>query len=192
MLAIKFNAWLKLAVLSIFVFAVSACTGQQVNLVYNPVGPSMGAANELPAVIIEEFQSAMPQQSVGENSDGEPYTATSSPTAWVSEALADELVRLGVRASYSPYTTASSYVIKGSLDKLWIEQTGTAQYKVKVAITIQLPENKNGVTFKKSYNAEQSAVIVPTDANLSELAESTLRDLLVPVAQEIKNQLQLM
>ncbi|MBQ4132903.1 MAG: hypothetical protein IJD04_04110 [Desulfovibrionaceae bacterium] len=189
MLKVKY-AFLKPVVVLVLFMACSACTGQQVNLAYNALGPSMGPDSDLPAVMIEEFQNVTGQEGVGADSDGEVYTANRPPAQWISEALTDELVRLGVRAGYSPYASGSDYIIRGKLERFWVEQIGTAQYSVKISVSIQLPQDANGVAFTKTYNAEQSSVIMPTDAALSELVEDTLRDVVVPAAQEIKNHLQ--
>ena len=169
--------------------SLTACAGNRVDLNYSPIGPSLDTASNLPSVMVAEFQNGTGQLSVGADSDGAAIEPASSPTAWVSEALADELVRLGVRASYTPYSTATGYTIQGTLDQFWIEQTGPAQYKVKISATVELPRDRAGVGFRKSYHAEQSSMIMPTDASLSELVQSTLRDLLTPMALELKSHL---
>lgn len=171
----------------ILLAALAGCAGQQVELKYNPVGPSMSASTGLPTVMISEFQNNTGQQHIGADSDGEPFEGASSPTAWISEAVADELVRIGVRASYTPYSSyTSEYTIKGTVDQLWLEQTGPGQYKARIAITIEFPQNAERAVVKKSYNSEQSSFMLPSDSNVSELMESVLRDVATRAAEEIK------
>lgn len=167
--------------------ALTGCAGQQVDLKYNPVGPSMSTAPGLPSVMIAEFQNAG-QADIGVNSNGDPFQPKSSTTAWVSEAVANELVRLGVRASYSPYSS-SEYTIKGTLDRLWLEETGPGQYKASIAITIEFPQNADRQIIKRSYNAEESSFMLPSDSNISGLLESVLRDVATRAANEIKGNL---
>ena len=167
--------------------ALTGCAGQHVELKYNPVGSSMSAVPGLPTVMVSEFQNNTGQQYIGADSDGEPFEGTSSPTAWVSEAIADELVRSGVRARYTPYSSyTSEYTIKGTLDQLWLEQTGPGQYKARIAITIEFPQNADRAVVKRSYNSEQSSFMLPSDSNVSELMESVLRDVATRAANEIK------
>ena len=169
---------------------LSGCAGQQVDLTYSPLGPTMSTAPGLPTVMIEELQNNTGQTSIGVDSDGSAFESASSPTAWVSGAIADELVRLGVRASYSPYSSGGSeYTIKGSLEQLWLEQTGPGQYKAKIKINVQFPKNKDGMTFTKTYNAEESSFILPSNSNISELMESVLRTVAIAAANEIKTNL---
>lgn len=165
------------------------CAGDKVGLAYNSLGPSMNASPELPTVAIPEFQNGMPSTQIGVSSGGKPLEANSSTITWVTEAFTDELVRLGVRANDSSYPRVNDYMVSGSLDQLWIEETGPAQYSVKVAITIELTQPAGQVIFKKTFNAEQNTFFVPTDANISELVESTLRDVLTMATVEVKSQL---
>ena len=190
MKANRTDNYLKTAIILGIVFMLSACANQQVSLVYNAIGPSMGTASTMPAVMVEQFQSSVSQEAIGADSDGAAYSADKAPAVWVTEALTDELVRLGVRASYSPYASSSNCIIKGSLDQLWLEQTGMGQYKVNIRLSVQLPPDAAGTSVRKSYTAEQSSVFMPTDANFSELIESTLRDAVVSAAQDIKKYLQ--
>jgi len=171
----------------VFLAAFTGCAGQQVELKYDPVGSSMSTVPGLPTVMVSEFQNNTGQQHIGADSDGEAFEGTSSPTAWVSEAVADELVRIGVRASYSPYSSyTTEYNIKGTIDQLWLEQTGPGQYKARIAITIEFPQNADRAVVKKSYSSEQSSFMLPSDANVSELMESVLRDVATRAANEIK------
>ncbi len=166
---------------------LNGCAGQQVELKYSPLGASMSTTPGLPTVMIEELQNNTGQTTIGVDSDGSAFESASSPTAWVSEAITDELVRLGVRASYTPYSSSNSeYTIKGSLEQLWLEQTGPGQYKAKIKISIQFPKNAEGMTFTKTYNAEESSFILPSNANISELMESVLRSAAIAAASEIK------
>lgn len=161
---------------------VSGCAGQQVALNYHTIGASMPASG-LPEVQIAEFQNNLNQSHIGVNSSGEYFEAVSPPTQWATRAFTDELVRLGVKAGYG-----GGKAVTGSLDQLWIEQTGPGQYKARVSITVRITE-PNGASFHQNFNSEQSDLFLPSDSNISELLESTLRNVTVPAAEVIKGRL---
>lgn len=168
---------------------LAGCSGHKVELIYHSLGPSMSADPNLPVIMVSEFQNGMPDTQIGTDSDGEPFEANSSVTAWATESFANELVRLGVRASYSPYLSPDVYIIKGTLDQLWIEKNGPSQYTVKIALSIEFPQTTDLVVLKKSYTAEQSSPFVLTDADISKLVESTMQDVVIKAAVETKAQL---
>lgn len=182
------NTW-RILLVAGFCFFLTACAGNRIDLTYNPVGVTMPSENL--SIQIPDFTSKLssPRQ-IGAKSNGETFEATDSPTAWVSQALTEELVRSGVQASYIASGTSNGpVVLTGTLDRLRIEQVGSSEYKVKIAITVQLINKTARTTFKQSFNAEQNTYVLPTDKNLAELMESTLRDVVVPAALAIKSKL---
>ncbi len=185
----KVNLWFKIALLACLSLLLTACASQQLDLTYSTVGANMGGTNS-PELQVMELQNRLPEPYIGITSGGEHFEAKTSVTDWATRALTDELVRIGVRATYGGGAASSgTKTLKGSLDKLWLEQTGVGQYRVKISITIEMPSSGN--TFlHQTFNAEQSSLIMPNDKNLSDLLESTLRDAVTPAAATIKNRLQ--
>lgn len=185
----KINPLFKFFSLTCLFILLTGCASQQVDLIYSSKGASMAAIN-VPEVQVMELQNRLSEPYIGINSSGEHFEATTPPTEWVTRALTDELVRIGVRANYSGGAAyGNAKTIKGSLDKLWLEQTGAGQYKVKIAITIDMPSSAN--TFlNQTFTSEESSFMMPSDKNFSELLESALRDAVVPAAAAVKNRLQ--
>ena len=184
----KMNSLFKASLLLCLSLLLSACASQQVDLIYSTEGASMGAINS-PELQVMELQNRLAEPYIGINSSGEHFEARTSPTAWVTRALTDELVKIGVRANYGGAVSGNAKSIKGSLDRLWLEQTGTGQYKIRISITIEMPSSAN--TFlNQTFNAEQSSLMMPSDKNFSDLFESTLRDAVVPAAAAVKGRLQ--
>ena len=183
----KMSFLFKISLLGCLSILLTACASQQVDLVYSTAGANMGATNT-PELHVMELQNRLPEPYVGINSSGEHFEAKNSPTEWATRALTDELVRIGVRANYGGSSYGNAKTIKGSLDRLWLEQTGAGQYKIRISITIEMPSSPN--TFmNQTFNAEQTSFMMPSDKNFSDLFESTLRDAVVPAAAAIKGKL---
>ncbi len=169
---------------------MSGCAGDVVNLHYVPVGAVMQSTGK--SVTVLELEDRRPQTSgVGQHKDGSLFVGNARVTDWVSRALADEFARQGVQVYYAGEGVSSpgASVISGSVDLLWLTETGNTSYDVDMKMTLHLNDSSGKLIYTESFWCKQTAQFLPSESNISNLMADTLRDLVAPAAQAMRNRL---
>jgi hypothetical protein len=178
------------AFLLLAVWLVSGCAGNVVNLHYVPVGAVLQSTGK--QVTVFELEDRRPQVSgVGQRKDGGLFVGDARVTDWVSRALVNEFLRQGVQAYYAGEGMSSpgAPMISGSVDVLWLTETGNTSYDVEMKITLFLSDSNGKAIYTESFWCKQSAQFIPSESNISNLMTDTLRDLVVPAAQAMRDRL---
>ena len=172
------------AFLLLALLALTGCAGDMVNLHYVPVGPV--AQNSGKHVALLELEDRRPQTAgVGQRQDGGLFASDARVADWVSRALADEFTRQGVQVYYAGEGVSSpgAPTVSGSVDELWLVETGNTSYEVNMKITLVLSDSNGKQIHKESFWNKQTAQFIPSESNISNLMADTLRDLVSPAAQ---------
>ena len=189
-MAIMFKKISALAFLLLALPALAGCAGDMVNLRYVPVGPV--AQNSGKHITLLELEDRRPQTAgVGQRQDGGLFTADARMTDWVSRALADEFTRQGVQVYYAGEGISSpgAPTISGSVDELWLVETGNTSYEVNMRMALVLSDSNGKTLHTESFRCEQSAQFIPSESNISNLMADTLRDLVAPAAQTMSGRI---
>ncbi len=169
---------------------MSGCAGDVVNLHYVPVGPVLQSTGK--QVTLLELEDRRPQTAgVGQKQDGGLFAADARVTDWVSRALADEFARQGVQVYYAGEGISSpgAKVISGSVDELWLLETGNTSYDVNMKMTLLLSDSNGKLIYTESFWCKQTAQFLPSQSNISNLMADTLRDLVSPAAQAMRGRI---
>ena len=169
---------------------ISGCAGDVVNLHYVAVGPVLQSSGK--EVTLLELEDRRPQTAaVGQRKDGGLFAGDVRVSDWVSRALADEFVRQGVQVYYAGEGVSSpgAPVISGSVENLWLTETGNTSYDVDMKITLHLSDSSGKAIYTESFWCKQNAQFFPSESNISNLMSDTLRDLVAPAAQAMGNRL---
>ena len=178
------------AFLLLLLTALTGCAGDVVNLHYVPMGPVAQSAGK--NITLLELEDKRPQTSgVGQRKDGGLFVSDVRVTDWVSRALADEFARQGVQVYYSGEGISSpgAPVISGSVDELWLVETGNTSYVVNMKMTLRLSDSNGKLLYTESFWGKQDAQFVPNESNISNLMANTLRDLVGPAAQTMRGRI---
>ncbi len=189
-MAIIFKKISALAVLLLALSALTGCAGDMVNLHYVPVGPVAQSSGKY--ITLLELEDRRPQTAgVGQRQDGGLFTADARVTDWVSRALGDEFARQGVQVYYAGEGVSSpgAPVISGSVDGLWLMETGNTSYEVNMKMTLVLSDSNGKLVYTESFWATQTAQFMPSESNISNLMADTLRDLVAPAAQTMSGRI---
>ena len=189
-MAIMFKKIPALAFLLSALLFLAGCAGDVVNLHYVPVGPV--AQNSGKHITLLELEDKRPQTTgIGQRQDGGLFAADARVTDWVSRALADEFARQGVQVYYSGEGVSSpgSPVISGSVDELWLMETGNTSYEVNMKMTLILSDSNGKRIYTESFWCKQTAQFIPSESNISNLMADTLRDLVGPAAQTMSGRI---
>ena len=190
MTMILFKKILAEAVLLLAFGLIGGCAGDVVNLHYVAVGPVLQSSGK--QVTLLELEDRRPQAgAVGQRKDGGLFSSDVRVSDWVSRALADEFVRRGVQVYYAGegVSSAGAPVISGSVDNLWLTETGNTSYDVDMKITLHLSDSNGKAIYTESFWCKQNAQFFPSESNISNLMSDTLRDLVAPAAQAMGNRL---
>ena len=178
------------AFLLLLLTVLTGCAGDVINLHYVPVGPV--AQNAGKNITLLELEDRRPQTTgVGQRKDGDLFMADVRVTDWVSRALADEFTRQGVQVYYAGegVSAPGAPVISGSVDELWLVETGNTSYVVNMKMTLRLNDSNGKLIYTESFWCKQDAQFVPSESNISNLMADTLRDLVAPAAQTMRNRI---
>ena len=189
-MAILFKKISAPAVLLLALLTLTGCAGDMVNLHYVPVGPV--SQNSGKHITLLELEDRRPQTAgVGQRQDGGLFTSDARVTDWVSRALADEFTRQGAQVYYAGEGVSSpgSPTVSGSVDELWLLETGNTSYEVNMTITLNLIDSSGKRIYTESFRCKQTAQFIPSESNISNLMADTLRDLVAPAAQTMTSRI---
>ena len=178
------------ALLLLVLLALTGCAGDMVNLHYVPMGPV--AQNSGKHITLLELEDKRPQTTgVGQRKDGGLFAADARVTDWVSRALAEEFVRQGVQVYYAGEGVSSpgASTISGSVDELWLMETGNTSYEVNIKITLVLSDSNGKRICTENFWRKQTAQFLPSESNISNLMTDTLRDVVAPAAQTMRGRI---
>ena len=187
---IKINKIFSLpALIALFSILAAGCANNVVSLKYVATGPTL--QNTGKTVIVQELVDQRSITELGRRDNGDYFAADVRVSDWVSRALADEFTRQGVNVSYTGegYMALSAPTISGTVDTLWLEETGTTSFVADMKITLQLHDSTGKFIYQESFWCKQTARFMPNDSNISELMTDTLRDLVAPAAQAMGKRL---
>lgn len=182
----------RFSLLAFFAFSVLALTAcgptNYVRLQYaSEVAPAHMQPNA-PTVTVIEFTDARSSKDVGVRKDDTPFLPVSSVTAWVSEAMKEELSRKGLNTRYvrtADDVVPGEHVITGTVQKVWLRQKNLSEYTVAVELAVAVDGN-----LPITYRSEQERQDIPTsDVTEKQLTEA-LRTLLINAVDDIMIKLQ--
>ena len=163
---------------------ISGCTGNVVKLNYVPTGAMLQSTGK--QVTLLELEDRRPNTAgIGERKDGELFTGDARVTDWASRALADEFIRLGVGVYYAGegLSSPNAPVLSGSVDTLWLKETGNTSYEVEIKITLVLSDSRGKRIHQESFWGQQTLRAFPSESKFSELMADALHDVTAPAAQ---------
>ncbi len=141
-----------------------------------------------PTVTVVELTDDRSEQDVGIRSDETPFIPVSSVTAWVSEALKEELSRQGLNTRYAKTAenrVPGDHVVTGAVQKVWVRQKNMSEYTVAMEMALTLDDNP-----PVNYRAEQEFLNIPTSSVTETQLTETLRTLLSGAVTDITAKLQ--
>lgn len=169
---------------------ISGCASNVVKLNYVPVGAMLQSTGK--TAVLLELEDRRPNTSgIGQRKNGELFTGDATVTDWVSRALADELTRQGVSVSYAGggLSSPGARVISGSLESLWLKETGNTSYEVEMKMHLTLTDSNGKLIYQNNFQCWQNAQFLPTESKISDLMADSLHDLVFPAAQTIGGKL---
>lgn len=173
-----------LSLLALMLLTLTACgPTNYVRLHYaSTVEPARVQPNA-PAVTVVEFADGRTMKDVGLRRDETPFIPVSSVSAWVSEALEQELSRKGLQTRYVKNTMDAEpgeHVVTGTVLKVWLRQKTLTDYTVSIEAAISLNGN-----LPTTYRAEEERQVIPTSDTTEKQLTEALRSLLAGAVQDI-------
>ncbi len=178
----------------ILMAALAACgPSNNVRLMYNPSTTSVLPQPQSPRVTVVMFEDQRSCQMIGGRKDGSVFTTTSTVADWISRSLADELARLGVQVSYATNMAQAqankpAYIVSGTVTEVWINESSATHVTATMRAKVKLASSK-AVVYSENIAASQDKQFIPSSSAIESLLADTLRDLVVPTAKKIQNNL---
>ncbi|UZP69067.1 hypothetical protein N1030_08890 [Desulfovibrio mangrovi] len=173
-----------LAALSVLLLALAACgPTNYVRLRYTSELAPAHIQPNAPTVAIVEFADGRSKKDVGIRNDATPFIPVSSVTAWVSEALREELSRKGLNTRYvksADEVAPGEHVITGTVKKVWLKQNTLTAYSVSIEAAIALDD-----AMPVTYRSEQERQDIPTGDVTEEHLSETLRTMLSSAVEDL-------
>lgn len=136
-----------------------------------------------PSVTVVELADARSVQDIGMRNDETPFIPVSSVTAWVSEALREELSRKGLNTRYATSAdtvTPGDHIVTGTINKVWLHQKTMSDFEVALEVGLVVDDNPPVV-----YRAEQVHLDIPTSSVGERHMTEALRTLLKGAVEDI-------
>ena len=180
-------------VLCVSLLALLAACGPSNNVRLLPPPPldaSVLPSPNAPRVTVVTFEDKrMDQTVVGTRRDNSAFVTSDNVAQWISKALADELARNGMQASYSLSVNEArkgnpDFLVTGQIDEANIRETSTTDMSTSLRANYVLA-NRQARIMRESLNASQSRTGLPSGSAADNLMLETLRDLVKPMAQKI-------
>ncbi|MFV0347965.1 MAG: hypothetical protein ACK5JO_05210 [Halodesulfovibrio sp.] len=136
-----------------------------------------------PSVTVVEFADERSKKDIGVRNDQTPFIPVSSVSAWMSDALREELSRKGLNTHYvksADEVTPGEHVITGTVKKVWLKQNTMTAYSVSIEAAIAVDGG-----LPVTYRSEQERQDVPTDSVTEEHLSETLRTMLNGAVEDI-------
>ncbi|MEG2005302.1 MAG: hypothetical protein RR014_04605, partial [Bilophila sp.] len=173
---------------------LTACgPSNSVKLIYSPGPNSVLPQPEAPRVTVVMFDDQRTNQNIGERKDGSAFTPSSLVADWVGRSLGDEIGRQGSQVSYATTmgqakSANPEYIVSGVVREVWIKENSSTSLTatIRIAVTVS---NRKGVVYSENLSSSQERQALPMSSVADKLLSDTLRDLLVPAAKKIQQQL---
>ncbi len=180
-----------LAVLT--VLALAGCAQNTVRLVYAPSAETTIPLTGSPTVSVVSFADKRSAPPVGQRSDGSDFMPSSSVTDWVSHSLASELSQLGLIVTMADseaqaLTSGAKYVVAGSIDDIWLAEKSSTDYEARMRASVTVKAAKKAL-LTRSFSSALSRRVVPLSSVPQEMLSETLRDLIVPMARAVNEEI---
>lgn len=164
-----------------------------VKLIYTPGPSSVLPQPEAPRVTVVMFDDQRSKQTIGERKDGSAFTPSSLIADWVARSLGDELGRQGSQVSYATTMGQAKaanpeYLVSGVVREVWITENSPTSLTATIRVSVTV-SNKKGVIYSENLSSSQERQTLPLSSVADKLLSDTLRDLLVPAAKKIQQQL---
>lgn len=163
-------------------FGLTGCAKRTtIELQFAPTGINLEPCPGTIAVV--ELADKRTRSAIGVTHDGTQFFASTSATAWVSRALADELTAGGCEVQLHQRMMAfdTDFVVTGDLEEVFVTQSSMTNYTAAMRLRIVATSGGNNV-FRKTFTSTFDQTTAPSPGvnvrALSRLLQGMMRELL--------------